>query len=49
VRGIKHLIITIPLLGVREGLGALEDGIQEKKQYSDSNNINHLVKQVRLL
>jgi hypothetical protein len=44
----EHLIITIPLLGVGEGLGALEDGIQEKKQYSDSDNVDRLVKQVWL-
>jgi hypothetical protein len=43
-RGIKHLTITIPLLRVGEGLSASEDGIQEKKRCSDSDNIDRLVK-----
>ena len=43
-QGMERLTITIPLLRVGEGLSASEDGIQEKKRCSDSDNIDRLVK-----
>jgi len=47
-QGLELLTITIPLLGVEEGSGASEDGIEKKRRRSDSDNADRLVKQVRL-
>jgi hypothetical protein len=47
-QGMERLTITIPLLGVGEGPGASEDGIQKKRRRSDSDNADRPVKQVRL-
>ena len=47
-QGMERLTITIPPLGVGEGPGASEDGIQEKRRRSDSDNADRPVKQVRL-